>query len=82
MEIETKILKANMGNCQCGDVRTMVIIDHVAKTVKTQPDSYSWKSGKLRGDSFSVPYAGGFDLPSTDYAHVIEPFSDLEKAMF
>ena len=76
------ILSANMGSCQCGDVRTRVIVDHESKTVISGVYGYAWMSGKLRGDSFSVPYAGGFDLPSLGYNHVIRGFSDYELAQF
>jgi len=80
--IETKILTANMGSCQCGDVYTKVVIYHIEKTIVTEPESYKWMSGRLFADNFSVSYAGSFKLPGIDYHHEIRNFTEEESILF
>ena len=83
--IEIKLLYANMGNAQCGDVSCVVLIDYVNKVVVTKPQAYTWKQGKLVYDgewaTFSVAYVQQEILLDVDFQHEVRPFTKEEQRL-
>lgn len=82
---DIKLLYANMGKAQCGDVSCVVVIDHVNKLVVTKPQAYAWKQGKLvyNGEraTFSVAYVQQEILLDADFQHEVRDFTEEEKRL-
>ncbi len=89
-DVDLFILAANMGSCQCGDVWTMVAIDHSERTVTSSKcNHYPWKSGKLiknfnnyEGATFIIDYVQEKIIVPEHYKHIIRRFTKLERALF
>jgi hypothetical protein len=83
--IEIKLLYANMGNAQCGDVSCVVLIDYAKKLVVTEPQAYTWKQGKLVSNYnkaiFSVAYVQEEILLDADFQHEVRLFTEEEQRL-
>ncbi len=76
------ILTANMGSCQCGDIRTEVVIDEDNGVIITEPHVYEEENGDFIRGEFYVPYCGPTGLMKDDYVHVVRPFTKDERSLF
>ena len=52
----TMLLTANMGSCECGDIRTEVIVDEDNRVIVTEPHLYKDEQGFFVRGEFHVPY--------------------------
>ena len=89
-DLDLFIMSTNMGSCQCGNVETLVVVDHLSRLVTTSKDeTYPWKSGKLikkynnyEGSTLVINYVFETIIVPEHYRHVVRKFTKLEKALF